>query len=210
MYMDASKGPKQEQIADTDVELESGTGEVDHVGHTVRGLKPRHTQMIALGGSIGTGIFLGAGQNLARGGPAFLLLAYILLSLLVFLVVTAVTEVASYMPVRGSTMVFHGYRQVSSSLGFAMGYMYWYSLGILCPYEVVASALVIDYWGSPMPLAAWISIFIALILFLNLMPVSWYGESEFWFASMKGMYLTHLFKISYMMSTCQLPLSQSS
>lgn len=113
---------------------------------TKRGLKSRHLQMMALGGTIGTGLFVGSGQALALGGPAFLFASYIIVAFLVFFIVTAISEVASYLPVHGGSMSYYGYRYVSSSLGFSMGYLYWYSLGILVPYEITAASLVIGYW----------------------------------------------------------------
>ncbi|KAF6799384.1 proline-specific permease [Colletotrichum musicola] len=86
--------------------LESNTlGQTDFItaGDTKRNVKSRHAQMIAIGGSIGTGLFVGSGQVLAAGGPAFLFLAYALTSLLVYGVVTAVMEVGTYLPVSGSS-----------------------------------------------------------------------------------------------------------
>jgi len=74
---------------------------------------------------------------------------------------------------------------VSSSLGFAMGWLYWHSLRILVPYEITGAGLVIGYWDSPVDTAVWITIFIIVILGLNALPVSVYGETEFWFASLK-------------------------
>lgn len=103
----------------------------DRYEQTKRGLKSRHAQMIALGGTIGTGLFVGSGQTLALGGPAFILVSYTIMTFLVYCVVTAITEVGAYLPVHGGTMSYYGYRYVSRSLGFAMGYLYWYSLGIL-------------------------------------------------------------------------------
>ena len=114
---------------------------------TKRGLKPRHAQMIALGGSIGTGLFVGSGATLARGGPAFILACYILVSVMIYFVVTALVEVATYNPVAGASMAYYGTRNVSKSLGFSMGWLYFYSLGILVPYEITAGALIIQYWN---------------------------------------------------------------
>jgi len=102
---------------------------------TQRGLKSRHAQMIALGGTIGTGLFIGSGQTLALGGPAFTLVSYIIITILIYFIVTVITQVATYLPVHGGTMSCYGYRYVSKSMGFAMGYLYWYALGILVPYE---------------------------------------------------------------------------
>lgn len=136
-------------------------GEVGAVAGLQSGLKSRHAQMIALGtenlylefhhnllltipagGTIGTGLFVGSGQVLHKGGPGFLLLAYLIMTAFVLFVATAVIELATYMPVKGGTMSYFGTRYVSKSLGFAMGWLYWYSLCILVPYEITAAAVV--------------------------------------------------------------------
>ena len=137
----------------------------DRFQQTQRGLKSRHAQMIALGGTIGTGLFVGSGQTLARGGPAFILTGYIVITLSVYCVVTAITEVATYLPVHGGTMSYYGYRYVSRSMGFAMGYLYWYALGILVPYEITAAGLVIQYWDpdASINIAIWITVLIIVI-----------------------------------------------
>ncbi|KAI9839407.1 MAG: hypothetical protein M1837_002094 [Sclerophora amabilis] len=166
---------------------------------TKRGLKSRHAQMIALGGTIGTGLFVGSGATLARGGPAFILIAYSLITFFVLGIVTAITEVAAYLPVAGGTMSYYGHRYVSSSLGFAMGWLYWYSLGVLVPYEITAGGLVIDYWESPVNIAIWITIFILVIVGLNFLPVKYYGETEFWFASLKVFMIIGLLILSFIL-----------
>ncbi|KKY13729.1 putative proline permease [Phaeomoniella chlamydospora] len=163
---------------------------------TQRGLKSRHAQMIALGGTIGTGLFVGSGSTLATGGPAFILTTYILMTFLVYFVVTAITEVATYLPVHGGTMSYYGYRYVSRSMGFALGYLYWYALGILVPYEVTAAGLVIDYWPNDINIAVWITIMLIVIVALNFMPVRYYGETEFWFAGTKVILLIGLLILS--------------
>ena len=94
---------------------------------------------------------------------------------LMFCVVTAVIEVASYLPVHGGTMSYYGYRYVSRSMGFALGYLYWYALGILVPYEVVAAGLVINYWPNEINIAVWITIMVVVIIALNFAPVRYYG-----------------------------------
>ncbi|EER23868.1 hypothetical protein D8B26_002025 [Coccidioides posadasii str. Silveira] len=166
---------------------------------TQRGLKSRHVQMMALGGTIGTGLFVGSGQALAIGGPAFLLGAYVFIGSLVLMVVTAVAEIGTYLPVHGGTMSYYGYRYVSRSLGFALGYLYWYSMGILVPNEIVAGALIIDYWESNVHIAVWITILLIVILALNVLPVQWYGESEFWFASLKVIMLLGLLILAFIL-----------
>ncbi|KAF2206852.1 hypothetical protein CERZMDRAFT_63158 [Cercospora zeae-maydis SCOH1-5] len=163
---------------------------------THRGLKSRHAQMIALGGTIGTGLFVGSGQTLARGGPAFILVAYCLMSFLVWCVVSGVAEVAAWCPTKGCSMNMFGWRYVSRSLGFAMGYLYFYSLGILVPYEITAAGLVIEYWNAPVNIAVWISIMIVVIVGLNALPVKFYGETEFWFAGTKVIMMIGLLMMS--------------
>jgi amino acid transporter len=132
-------------------------------------------------------LFVSSGQSLATGGPASLLLGYIFISAVVYGLVTAIAEIGAYLPVHGGTMSYHGFRYVSRSLGFAMGYLYWYSLGILVPYEITAAGLVIGYWdpNGTVNIAVWISIMMVVIIALNFLPVRFYGESEFWFSGIK-------------------------
>jgi yeast amino acid transporter len=125
---------------------------------TKRGLKSRHAQMIAIGGTMGTGLFVSTGQTLARGGPAFILGSFCLMSFLIWCIITAIVEVAAYLPTTGSSMNLFGYRYVSRTMGFAMGWLYFYSLGILVPYEITAAGLVIDYWQPPVNIGVWITI----------------------------------------------------
>ncbi|KAM0255495.1 hypothetical protein ACHAQJ_005726 [Trichoderma viride] len=178
-----------------------GVGSVIQINHsqTARGLRSRHIQMIALGSAIGTGLFVGSGVTLAKGGPAFLLAGYILVSLLVFCVVTGITEVATYLPIRGATMSYYGRRYVSDSLGFAMGWLYFYSFGILVPFEITAAGIVIQYWNTSIHIAVWITCLIVVTCALNWLPVRFYGESEFWFVSLKVMLILGLLILSFVL-----------
>ncbi|KAJ5290783.1 Proline-specific permease [Penicillium angulare] len=173
----------------------------DRYATTQRGLKNRHVQLMALGGTIGTGLFVSSGQSLAIGGPASLLLGYMFISAMVYSLVTAIAEVGAYLPVHGGTMSYHGFRYVSRSLGFAMGYLYWYSLGILVPYEITAASLVIGYWdpNGTVNVAVWISIMMVVIIALNFLPVRFYGESEFWFSGIKIITLIGLLMVSFIL-----------
>jgi len=194
---EAEKGCRKSSVVNPEIL----TGEIYDTRYesTKRGLKSRHAQMIALGGTIGTGLFVGSGQTLARGGPAFILGSYILMALLVWCIVTGITEVAAWLPTRGCSMNMFGYRYVSRSLGFAMGWLYWYSLGILVPYEITAAGLVIGYWNTPVNIAVWISIMLVVIVGLNALPVKFYGETEFWFASLKVFMMIGLLLLSFIL-----------
>lgn len=170
-----------------------------HIPPTSILYEPDANRSSALGGAIGTGLFVSTGRSLAIGGPASLLIAYCFISFLVYCIITAIAEVGTYMPVHGATMSYHGFRYVSRSLGFAMGYLYWYSLGILVPYEITAASLVINYWPNTVPLGAWITIILVVIVGLNFMPVKVYGESEFWFSSIKVITILGLLILSFIL-----------
>ncbi|KAF4972443.1 hypothetical protein FSARC_1010 [Fusarium sarcochroum] len=176
--------------------IRNGTSDIDRNEDTHRGFKPRHSQMIAIGGAIGTSLFLGTAQVLRVGGPLFLFISYGVLSVLVYCIVTGIAEVATYLPVPGGTMAYYGHKYVSRSMGFAMGYLYWYSLGILIPYEFVASTLLIDFWGPAVSPAVWITIIYAVIVLLNFFPVRVFGECEFWSAGMKVLLILGLIFLS--------------
>lgn len=166
---------------------------------TQRGLSSRHAQFIALGGAIGTGLFVSSGKTLATGGPAFLVGGYVLMSALVYFVMTAVTEISTYMPLPGATMNYYGTRYVSRSLGFMMGWLYFYSFAIFVPFELTASAMVINYWHPGVNNAVWITIMLLLVVGLNLLPVKFYGESEFWFAGLKVVTIVGLMILSFIL-----------
>ncbi|PSR93875.1 amino acid permease-domain-containing protein [Coniella lustricola] len=133
----------------------------------------------------GTGLFVGTGAALSAVGPAFLFIGYTVVCVLVYFITTATNEINTYMPLPGVSMAYYGNRMVSSSLGFAMGWMYWYIWGIGIAFEITAAAVVIDYWPNTIPVAVWITIMLVLIVALNFMPVKAYAETEFWFASIK-------------------------
>ncbi|CAI6281220.1 unnamed protein product [Periconia digitata] len=154
-------------------------------GETHRGLKSRHIQFLALGGAIGTGLFVGSGGILALTGPAPLFMAYLSMMLVVYNVMNNLAEIVTYLPMKGITMPYFVKRFVDPSLAFATGWNYWYAYAILVAAEATAGAILLDYWATPVPAAAWITIFLVVILFLNVVAVELFGEAEFWFASIK-------------------------
>lgn len=166
---------------------------------THRGIKSRHAQMMAIGGAIGTSLFVGTGKALALAGPGLLLIAYITICVLVYGVLTATCEMNTFLPVSGASPAYYATRFVSPSLGFAMGWLYWYSFGIIVAYEITAAAIVIDYWPNSIPIAVLITIMLVLILALNFAPVKVYGETEFWFASLKVLMIVGLLILSFIL-----------
>ncbi|WP_400162023.1 amino acid permease [Brevibacillus sp. TJ4] len=149
-----------------------------------RGLKSRHLTMIAIGGSIGTGLFLASGGSIHSAGPGGALLAYIAISFMVYFLMTSLGEMAAYMPVPGSFSTY-ATRFVDPSLGFALGWNYWYNWAITIAVELSAAALIMKYWLPDVPGIVWSALFLALMLGLNLLSVKSFGESEYWFAMIK-------------------------
>ncbi|KAJ5902298.1 General amino-acid permease GAP2 [Penicillium taxi] len=149
-----------------------------------RTLKGRHLQMIAIGGSIGTGLFVGSGSVLSTGGPAALLIAYILIGIMLYCTVHALGEMAVVFPVSGSFATYST-RFIDPAWGFAMGWNYALQWLVVLPLEIVAASLTIEYWGTITSNAAWVSIFWVLIVSINLFGVRGYGEAEFVFAIIK-------------------------
>jgi yeast amino acid transporter len=166
---------------------------------TKRGLSSRHAQFIALGGTIGTRLFVSSGSTLATGGLAFLGGSYVLMSAMVYLILVSLTEISTYLPLTGGTMNYYGSRYLSPSLGFMMGWLYFYSFAIFVPFELTASALVIGYWNLPVNYAVWITIMLILVVGLNLLPVKFYGESEFWFAGLKVLLIIGLMILAFIL-----------
>ncbi|KAJ5594702.1 uncharacterized protein N7459_000910 [Penicillium hispanicum] len=166
---------------------------------TRRGIKSRHVQMLAIGGAIGTSLFVGTGEALAVAGPALLLLAYLTICVLVYGIFTAMCEINTLLPLPGVSPAYYATRFVSPSLGFALGWLYWYSFGIIVAYEITASAVVISYWPNDVPIAALITVMLVVIVALNFAPVQVYGETEFWFASLKVLLIIGLLILSFIL-----------
>ncbi|ORX76095.1 amino-acid permease inda1 [Basidiobolus meristosporus CBS 931.73] len=150
-----------------------------------RGLQSRHIQFLALGGAIGTGLFVGSGGILADTGPAPLFMAYLSMMLIVWNVMNNLAEMVVYLPMHGITVPYFVGRFADPSLAFAIGWNYWYAYAMLIGAEATAAGLIIDYWNLPVNIAVWISIVLVIMLLLNIVAVSFFGEAEFWFASIK-------------------------
>ncbi|KAM5439982.1 hypothetical protein McanCB21832_000087 [Microsporum canis] len=158
----------------------------ERYGYVSRGLKSRHIQFIALGGTIGTGLFLGIGRALTQGGPLSLLIGYTFVGLAIFAMMMSLGEMATWLPLPGAIPQFCA-RYVDDSVGFAVGWNLWYQCSITLCVEISAAAVIIQYWpgARDINVAAWIGLVIVIIVFLNVWAVSVYGEAEFIFASIK-------------------------
>ncbi|MGL5283675.1 MAG: amino acid permease, partial [Plesiomonas shigelloides] len=130
-----------------------------------RDLKARHLTMIAIGGAIGTGLFVASGATVAQAGPGGALVAYAVIGMMVFFVMTSLGEMAAFMPVSGSFSTY-GTEFVSPAMGFALGWNYWYNWAVTIAVELTASSIVMAYWFPSVPGTVWSGIFLAIIFFL--------------------------------------------
>ncbi|MEQ4675466.1 amino acid permease [Providencia vermicola] len=149
-----------------------------------RELKARHLAMIAIGGSIGTGLFVASGATVAQAGPGGALLSYAIIGLMVYFLMTSLGELAAYMPVSGSFATY-GAKYVDEGFGFALGWNYWYNWAVTIAVDLVAAQLVMTYWFPDTPGWIWSAIFLAIIFLLNFISVKGFGEAEYWFSLIK-------------------------
>ena len=152
-----------------------------------RGLKARHITMIAIGGALGTGLLIGTGAALADAGPGSLFITYTFIGAIVFLVMAALGEMSAWFPLSAG---FTGYatRYCHPSLGFALGWTYWFKYIIVTPNQLTAGALVIQEWVEPDRVnpGVFIAIFLVLIFCINYFGgIKFFGEFEFWLSSFK-------------------------
>ncbi|MEV6834177.1 amino acid permease [Streptomyces sp. NPDC051133] len=147
-----------------------------------RGLGSRQIQMIAIGGAIGTGLFLGAGKGISKAGPS-LILAYAVAGLVIFFIMRALGELLMYRPVSGS---FSEYARefIGPFAGFVTGWTYWLFWVVTGITEVTAAAAYMTYWWN---IPQWLSalIFTVVLYGANLISVKLFGELEFWFSMVK-------------------------
>ncbi|WP_051711152.1 amino acid permease [Andreprevotia chitinilytica] len=149
-----------------------------------RSLKARHLTMIAIGGSIGTGLFVASGATVSQAGPGGALAAYVLIGLMVYFLMTSLGELAAYMPVAGSFSTY-GAKYVDEGFGFALGWNYWYNWAVTIAVELAAAQLVMRYWFPDVPGVYWSALFLGLMFLLNWISVKGFGEAEYWFALIK-------------------------
>ncbi|WP_225085716.1 amino acid permease [Pectobacterium colocasium] len=152
-------------------------------GQLKRGLKNRHIQLIALGGAVGTGLFLGIAQTIKMAGPS-VLLGYAIAGVIAFFIMRQLGEMVVEEPVAGSFSHF-AYKYWGSFAGFMSGWNYWVLYVLVSMAELTAVGIYIQYWWPDVP--TWVSagIFFLLINAINLTSVKVYGEMEFWFSIIK-------------------------
>ncbi|MCP3756044.1 amino acid permease [Streptomyces sp. TBY4] len=147
------------------------------------GLKQRHLSMIALGGVIGAGLFVGSGAGIAAAGPS-IVLAYAASGLLVMFVMRMLGEMSAANPASGSFSV-HAERAIGPWAGFTAGWMFWTLLCVGVAIEAIGAAHIMTGWFPGTPSWMWVLVFMAMFCGSNLAAVSNFGEFEFWFSALK-------------------------
>src|SRR6187551_1268330 len=148
-------------------------------------LKPRQVQMIAIGGAIGTGLFMGAGGRLASAGPG-LFIVYAICGVFVFFILRALGELVLHRPSSGS-FVSYAREFLGEKAAYVAGWMYFFNWACTSIVDVTAIALYMHYWGTFGAIPQWLIALIALVIVLtiNMISVKWFGEMEFWAALIK-------------------------
>ncbi|CAF1085090.1 unnamed protein product [Adineta ricciae] len=175
---DDADNPYANEYADTQVLVQGEKVDLH------RNLQERHMIMIALGGTIGTGLFLASGQALASAGPGGSLVSYLIISVMVYFVMTSLAELATQYPISGSFNTF-GSRFVDEAFGFALAYNYYFSWVTTIAGELVAAGLIVQYWLPHFPSIVWSILGMLVMFLLNAFTVKGYGEAEYWFAMIK-------------------------
>ncbi|MBM7059651.1 amino acid permease [Pseudomonas sp. UL073] len=159
------------------------TQQVLHQGELKRGLKNRHIQLIALGGAIGTGLFLGSAGVLKSAGPS-MILGYAIAGFIAFLIMRQLGEMIVEEPVAGSFSHF-AHKYWGGYAGFLSGWNYWVLYVLVGMAELTAVGKYVEFWWPDVP--TWVSaaVFFVLINAINLTNVKVFGETEFWFAIIK-------------------------
>ncbi|KAI0887507.1 amino acid permease/ SLC12A domain-containing protein [Annulohypoxylon maeteangense] len=164
--------PYQTKSHDEEVGIVNKSGQL----HT--DLKGRHMQMIAIGGAIGAGLFIGSGSALYKGGPAALIIGYFIVGIMLLFTMQALAELAVLYPVNGA---FYTYvvRFVDPSWGFAMGWDYAIAWLTVLPFELIAAGITIEFWRPDLNVAIWVTVFLVILTLIQVFGVRGYGEVEF-------------------------------
>ncbi|OAH15243.1 amino acid permease [Streptomyces jeddahensis] len=174
----------QPHLAKADTETpSSGQSQPGNGDGLKAGLKNRHLSMIAIGGVIGAGLFVGSSSGIATAGPG-ILLSYALVGAMVVLVMRMLGEMSAANPTSGS-FSSHADRALGRWAGFSIGWLYWFFWVVVLAVEATAGAVILESWIPAVPQWAWALIVMVVLTATNLGSVASYGEFEFWFAGIK-------------------------
>ena len=149
-----------------------------------RKLTSRTLNMIAIGGAVGTGIFLASGNSIYLAGPGGTMLAYLITGIMVYFLMTSLGEMAAFLPTTGSFYVY-GAKFVDPAFGYALGWNYWYNWAITVASEISAASLVMHFWFPDSSSFIWSAAFLAIVVGFNSISAKGFGEAEYWFSFIK-------------------------
>lgn len=160
----------------------SGAGTPER--HLRRAMDARHLVMIALGGVIGSGLFLSSGYTIHQAGPLGAVLAYLLGAFVVWLVMVCLGELAVVYPVSGSIHIYAA-RTMGPATGFVTAWLYWLCWVVALGSEFTASGILMQRWFPTVDVWVWCLVFAGILFTLNAISARVFGETEFWFALIK-------------------------
>lgn len=201
--MDITTTEKKYPTYDTEMQkegdVENAAGQLEEIIDFKQGLHQRHIQMIALAGTVGTGLFLSSGRAIAEAGPLGAFLGYSIIGLLVSSVVFGVGEMGALVPLNGGVI---RYAEIfcDPALAFANGWNQVYSYIVSIPAELVACAVIVEFWVTVSP-AIWVTVFGVLMILTAVLFVRVYGELEFGFSILKIMLIIGI-NIMALVITC--------
>lgn len=149
-----------------------------------RKLSARMLNMIAIGGSIGTGIFLASGNSIYEAGPGGTMVAFLITGIMVYFLMTSLGEMAAFMPSTGSFYIYAS-KFVDPALGYALGWNYWYNWAITVASEITAASLIMHFWFPDSQPLIWCASFLAVVVGFNALSARGFGEAEYWLSFIK-------------------------
>ncbi|KAL1863776.1 hypothetical protein Plec18170_000615 [Paecilomyces lecythidis] len=166
------------------------------MGGLHRRLGSRQIQLVAIGGSIGTGLFIAIGGALYKGGPGSLLIAFTVEAIMVAMLNNCLAEMTTYMPVSGGFIRLAG-KWVDDAWGFMAGWNFFIYMALTVPFEISAVNVLLAYWRNDIPVVAVCLACIAVYAIINLFAVGAYGEAEFWLSGGKVILIFILFFFTF-------------
>ncbi|KAL0571212.1 general amino acid permease agp2 [Marasmius crinis-equi] len=161
------------------------------IDDTRRKLKSRHIQLIGIGGTIGTSLFVQIGASLTKGGPGNLFLGFVVWCTFIMAINGCICEMVTWMPISAPSVRFAD-RFIDPAMGFCAGINLYIFLAVMVPFEMTAFDIVLHFWTDKIPLVAVICFLLVSYSLLNFVSVKYYGETEFWLALGKVLLATGL------------------
>ncbi|KAH8691493.1 amino acid permease [Talaromyces proteolyticus] len=189
------KGPPSPSVdirTDDEVVQESSTEMISRSHSLHRKLRGKEVQLFAIGGAIGTSLYVQMGSALPKGGPAGLFVAFLIWGAIMWAVNECFAEMVTFLPVPSPFIRFGG-EWVDGALGFAMAWNFFLNMAFLVPFEIVAMNIMITFWTDKVPVEAIIVAMIVLYAILNIITVRYFGISEFYLSIFKVVLMIGLF-----------------